>query len=81
MSVHDEVVRILKELVPEKCCSVDLDEHVRLSGDLGLNSMDILRLLSELEKRYDIDIFAPGVSSKGHETIGALAQLVLDRTK
>lgn len=81
MAVHDEVARILRELAPEKCRNVELDERVRLVGDLGLDSINLLRLLSELEKRYDIELFGASAGPQSYETIGALSQMILDRMK
>lgn len=73
--MNQNIIEILLAVVPGKCQGVVLEASTNLVSDLGLSSIDMLRVLSAIEARFDVEIFGPQ-SPAEYQTIGALGLLV-----
>jgi acyl carrier protein len=67
--IHDLVLRIAREKSPEVAC---VDNDHRLAAGLGLDSLDIARLVAVLELKVGADPFAKLVSITDVRTVGDL---------
>ena len=64
-SLRNAVVTLVADKVNLDCKDVDFDMH--LGSDLGLDSIDIVEIFTELEERYGIQRLVPDdVSTVGH---------------
>lgn len=63
--IRNAVVTLLADKADLDCKEVDFEMH--LGRDLGLDSLDIVEILSELERRYHIKRFVPeDLTTVGH---------------
>ncbi len=67
-----ELMEILKSLHPE----VDFDKEEHLIDDKILNSMDIVRLVTELTDRFDIRIKAKDIIPENFNSVAAISALI-----
>ena len=65
-------MEILKSLHPE----VDFDKEEHLIDDKILNSMDIVRLVTELTDRFDIRIKAKDIIPENFNSVAAISALI-----
>jgi acyl carrier protein len=67
--VHDEIEHILyeKNLINKNICN-----EVKLNTELGITSLDLARLVSLLEDKFNIDPFMEMVSITSIRTVGDL---------
>ncbi len=52
------------------------DDQLLLDGDLGIDSIDILQLILEIERRYDIKLVDGNFDKKAWESIHTLATTI-----
>ncbi|MBW6436418.1 acyl carrier protein [Actinoplanes hulinensis] len=71
--VIDAVVAVLNRE------SVQVTEHTRLIDELGLDSTNVLELLMHLEDRLDAMIDSDTLEQDHFETVGTLADYVLEQ--
>jgi amino acid adenylation domain-containing protein len=75
---EQQIVEILCAAVPDKCRGVEFESSTNLITDLGLSSIDMARILSVIEGRFDIDVF--GVQPPfDFRTVGSLGRLISGR--
>ena len=67
-----ELMEILKSLHPE----VEFDTEEHLIDDKILNSMDIVRLVTELTDRFDIRIKAKDIIPENFNSVAAISALI-----
>ena len=58
---------------------VEIDENTRIRTDLGLNSFDIVNIIVELEREYNVSIADDKLNSI--RTVGEIAALIEEKTK
>jgi acyl carrier protein len=73
--VEQDIIEIVRATAPDKCQDVELGSSTNLVDDLGLSSIDMLRILSAIEAHFDVDIFSTRSPTK-LRTIEALGRLV-----
>jgi acyl carrier protein len=79
MSVAEEVRTIIRQAAPERCRGIELSDGVELIAQLGLPSIELIRVFSMVERHFDIDIFDDRFSADQVATVGALVALVQAR--
>ena len=80
MLTHDEVVtRLCELLTPFKKEGVILESNTQLVADLGLDSMQVMELLSTIEDEFDISVplnIVPEVRTV-HDLANRISKLVV----
>jgi acyl carrier protein len=72
-TVIDAVIAVLNRE------GVEVVEHTRLMDDLSLDSTNVLELLMNLEDRLDIMVDSDTLEQHHFETVGTLADYVLEQ--
>lgn len=78
MSTHDYVQRICEAIngvmYGDTCKPDNLEMHIQ--SDFGMDSLDTIELVMDLEEEYDIDITDEEVDSLGDPTLQELVEFI-----
>lgn len=69
----EELVRIAPDIAPD-----DIDDNDHLQDDLGLDSMDVLNLITALHRRIGVDI--PEVDYPSLSTVPSAVAYIFSKT-
>jgi acyl carrier protein len=77
----DNIGMVVKKIIHEKLGLVpeDLEDGLDFQDDLGVDSLDLIELRMEIEKRFSISI--PEEQAESLNTIGSLITFVTEKKK
>jgi acyl carrier protein len=77
----DNIGTVVKKIIHEKLGLVpeDLEDGLDFQDDLGVDSLDLIELRMEIEKRFSISI--PEEQAENLNTIGSLITFVKEKKK
>jgi acyl carrier protein len=75
MTVVEEIIQLVMRAVSGRCAGVQLSEDTNLVADLGMPSIELIRVFSAIEGHFDVDLFNVARSERV-STLGDLVRLV-----
>jgi acyl carrier protein len=75
MSIAEEIIELVMRAAPDRCQGVRLNEDTDMVADLGMPSIELIRVFSAIEGRFDLDLFDVARSERV-TTLGDLVRLV-----
>lgn len=78
--MKDEIIKIIRDEIGWKDNGCIIQEETRLIDDLELDSIMIVQLIVAVEEKFQVEFSDSEDLLKSMETIGSLANDVLERT-
>ena len=75
MSIAEQIIQLVRRAVPDRCRGVPLNEDTNLVADLGMPSIELVRVFAAIEGHFDVDLFNAARSERV-TTLGDLVRLV-----
>lgn len=67
---------IVNEILKKKCFCDDIKPELRLTDDLGLDSLNMVELMVELEERFNIEMDESDLDPTALQTVDKIYSLV-----
>lgn len=78
MSTHDytqKISELINNVMYGDTCKPD-DLQVRINSDMGMDSLDTIELVMDLEEEYDLDITDEDIVNLGDPTLQELVDFI-----
>ena len=79
-SVQDRVLGLIKMLLSQNSISADVCPESRLV-DIGLTSMDMVKLMLDVEAEFDFTIPQPEITPENFQSVKALELMIVNQLR
>ena len=76
LTVQDRVLALVKSILVENSISANVHPEIRLV-DAGLNSMDMVKLMLELEAEFDFTIPQSEITPENFQSVKSLELMIV----
>ena len=78
LTVRDRLLGLIKNILMQNSISADVYPESRLV-DIGLNSMDMVKLMLDIEVEFDFMIPQAEISPENFRSVKTLEQMIVDQ--
>jgi acyl carrier protein len=79
--MKDQIKQILSEIKDDESLATGITDDMHLMKDVGLTSLDMMRLMLELEEEFDIEIDIDKINLSVFESLDKLCDFITEMKK